>query len=459
LKQGKNNLVNIIVFTVLALLVGGGIFIYTSSKFEKQNPVVTFETNGFWNLKDNLKISLFDESGIKSYKVSYKTLTLNNTLKDIELDLNASKQKNITIDIEKLNLKQNVKNVTILVEATDNSMWNFLEGNKTYKEFELEIDRKRPNARVVTNSYNIRQGGSAAVVVEVNDENLSDKYITFNNDFRFELIPFAKEGFYAAIIAWPVHIEDFNIVNLVAVDKANNKTITKVPLYIKDLKIKNDNINITKDFIQRVSIPVLTKSDYDIPNDDVEIFIKQNRDLRAENLATIRSKSVENMSKKMFINFDLKPFKRLKGSKTFAGFAEKREYFYENEKIDEAWHLGIDWASIRQADVRSSNNGEVIFSDYLGIYGNTLIIDHELGVQSLYAHTSNFSVQKGDSVSVNQKIANTGNTGAVFGDHLHFGILIQGIEVNPIEWMDRSWIKTRITDILDDAKLDISSTK
>lgn len=459
MKQGKNNLVNIIVFTVLALLVGGGIFIYTSSKFEKQNPVVTFETNGFWNLKDNLKISLFDESGIKSYKVSYKTLTLEDTLKDVELDLNASKQKNITIDIEKLNLKQNVKNVTILVEATDNSMWNFLEGNKTYKEFELEIDRKRPNARVVTNSYNIRQGGSAAVVVEVNDENLSDKYITFNNDFRFELIPFAKEGFYAAIIAWPVHIEDFNIVNLVAVDKANNKTITKVPLYIKDLKIKNDNINITKDFIQRVSIPVLTKSDYDIPNDDVEIFIKQNRDLRAENLATIRSKSVENMSKKMFINFDLKPFKRLKGSKTFAGFAEKREYFYENEKIDEAWHLGIDWASIRQADVRSSNNGEVIFSDYLGIYGNTLIIDHELGVQSLYAHTSNFSVQKGDSVSVNQKIANTGNTGAVFGDHLHFGILIQGIEVNPIEWMDRSWIKTRITDILDDAKLDISSTK
>lgn len=459
MKQGKNNLVNIIVFTVLALLVGGGIFIYTSSKFEKQNPVVTFETNGFWNLKDNLKISLFDESGIKSYKVSYKTLTLEDTLKDVELDLNASKQKNITIDIEKLNLKQNVKNVTILVEATDNSMWNFLEGNKTYKEFELEIDRKRPNARVVTNSYNIRQGGSAAVVVEVNDENLSDKYITFNNDFRFELIPFAKEGFYAAIIAWPVHIEDFNIVNLVAVDKANNKTITKVPLYIKDLKIKNDNINITKDFIQRVSIPVLTKSDYDIPNDDVEIFIKQNRDLRAENLATIRSKSVENMSKEMFINFDLKPFKRLKGSKTFAGFAEKREYFYENEKIDEAWHLGIDWASIRQADVRSSNNGEVIFSDYLGIYGNTLIIDHELGVQSLYAHTSNFSVQKGDSVSVNQKIANTGNTGAVFGDHLHFGILIQGIEVNPIEWMDRSWIKTRITDILDDAKLDISSTK
>ena len=161
----------------------------------------------------------------------------------------------------------------------------------------------------------------------------------------------------------------------------------------------------------------------------------------------------------MLFKYNIKPFKRLRGSKTFAGFAEKRQYFYNNEKIDEAWHLGMDWASIKHAGIQTSNEGEVIFSDYLGIYGNTLIIDHELGVQSLYAHTSNFSVQKGDTVSVNQKIANTGNTGAVFGDHLHFGILIQGIEVNPIEWMDRSWIKTRITDILDDAKLDISSTK
>ncbi|XPV82155.1 MAG: hypothetical protein ACNI22_16655 [Halarcobacter sp.] len=41
----------------------------------------------------------------------------------------------------------------------------------------------------------------------------------------------------------------------------------------------------------------------------------------------------------------------------------------------------------------------------------------------------------------------TGSTGAVFGDHLHFGVLVQGIEVNPLEWMDRNWIKTRITHI------------
>jgi murein DD-endopeptidase MepM/ murein hydrolase activator NlpD len=112
----------------------------------------------------------------------------------------------------------------------------------------------------------------------------------------------------------------------------------------------------------------------------------------------------------------------------------------------------MDWASIKHAPIKVSNNGNVIFNDFLGIYGNTLIIDHGLGLQSLYAHTSKFHVQLKENVKVNETIANTGSTGAVFGDHLHFGVLVQGIEVNPLEWMDKNWIKTRIINILDEAK-------
>lgn len=93
----------------------------------------------------------------------------------------------------------------------------------------------------------------------------------------------------------------------------------------------------------------------------------------------------------------------------------------------------------------------------MGIYGNTLIIEHGLGLATLYAHTSNFNVDLGAYVKANSLIANTGTTGAVFGDHLHFGVLVQGIEVNPLEWMDRSWIKTRITDIINNAKKAIDS--
>ena len=456
MRRQNSNFKNILTLIILALIVAGGVFIYFSPQFEKQSPKISFENNGFWNLKDSLKVSLFDESGIKSYKVYYKTQNAETILKNKEI---GSTQTNLLLDIEKFDLDLSLEKIKIAIEVIDNSMWNFFQGNKSYEEYELTIDRKKPLAKVLVNSYNIRKGGSATVVVEVEDKNLDQKYISFNNEYSFELIPFIKKGFYAAIIAWPVDVEEFDIVNLVAIDKAKNKTVTKVPLYIKDLKIKNDNIKISKNFIEKVSIPVLKKSEFTVPENDHEIFIKQNRELRAQNVATIKSESLNNMSKEMLFKYNIKPFKRLRGSKTFAGFAEKRQYFYNNEKIDEAWHLGMDWASIKHAGIQTSNEGEVIFSDYLGIYGNTIIIDHKLGVQSLYAHTSKFDVQKGDRVKKGQKIAATGSTGAVFGDHLHFGMLVQGIEVNPLEWMDKNWIKTRITNILDEAKQEISSRK
>jgi hypothetical protein len=130
-------------------------------------------------------------------------------------------------------------------------------GNNATKEIKIKVDKKSPIANVLSNSYLIKQGGSAIVVVEVKDENLKDFYISFNNKERFELFPFYKENFYVSIIAWPIDIEEFERVNLIAIDKARNKTVTKVPLYIKNLKVKVDNIKISDKFINKVSKNVL----------------------------------------------------------------------------------------------------------------------------------------------------------------------------------------------------------
>ncbi len=453
-RRSNNSLKNILSLIIVLLIVAGGVFVYLSPQFEKNSPKIAFENNGYWNLKDKLNVSLFDQSGIKSYKVYYKKDNSETVLLGKSI---TAKQTSVMFNIEGFAIEPKIEKIKLAIEVIDNSSWNFFQGNKTYQEFDLNIDRKKPVANVVSNSYNIKRGGSAAIVVEISDKNLSKKYISFNNKYKFELIPFQKENFYATIIAWPIEVEEFQRVNLVVIDKANNKTVTKVPLYIKDLKIKNDNIYISKKFIDKVSIPVLKKSDYTIPSSNAEIFVKQNKKLRQENIDTIKRVSLKNMSRKMIKKYKVYPFKRLEGSKTFAGFAERREYYYEKEKIDEAWHLGMDWASIKQAPIKVSNAGEVIYDDFLGIYGNTLIIDHKLGLQSLYAHTSKFHVKVPNEVKRNQKIANTGATGAVFGDHLHFGILVQGIEVNPLEWMDKTWIKTRITNVLDEAKEVIKS--
>jgi len=449
LRRQKSNLANILVIAVLVLIIAATVFVFFSPKFEQNNPKVQLETNGYWNLQDKLNIKLNDESGIKHYKVYYNDGAQSVLLKSESVN---SSLQDMVLQIDKIDLRRDIEKIQIVVEVVDNSNWNFFNGNKTVEKFDLIIDRNRPIANVIRNSYNIRKGGSAAVVVEVKDKNLHDFYISFNEKYRFELIPYLKENYYMAIIAWPVDIEDFERVNLIAVDKAKNVTITKVPLYIKDLAIKKDDIKISENFINKVSVPVLQQSNMEVPSSNTDIFVKQNRELRKMNVDKIREVSLERMSKQMVNSFDITSFKRLRNSKTFAGFAERRNYFYDNQKIDEAWHLGMDWASIKHADITISNSGNVIFSEYLGIYGNTLIVDHSFGLQTLYAHTSKFLVNEGESLRAGEKIALTGNTGAVFGDHLHFGVLVQGLEVNPIEWMDKNWIKTRITDILNDAK-------
>jgi len=126
-------------------------------------------------------------------------------------------------------------------------------------------------------------------------------------------------------------------------------------------------------------------------------------------------------------------------------FAERRTYKYNDEVIDTQVHLGYDLASVKQAPVNASNAGKVVFVGNLGIYGNAVIIDHGWGLQSIYSHMSQISVKEGDEVKRGTIIGNTGATGLAAGDHLHFGIALHGIEVQPIEWWDPHWIKDNIT--------------
>ena len=81
------------------------------------------------------------------------------------------------------------------------------------------------------------------------------------------------------------------------------------------------------------------------------------------------------------------------------------------------------------APVSAGNTGRVILAEFMGIYGNVVIIDHGFGLQSLYSHLSEIHVQKGETVQRGQIIGKTGATGMAGGDHLHFGMLVSGLEV------------------------------
>jgi murein DD-endopeptidase MepM/ murein hydrolase activator NlpD len=82
-----------------------------------------------------------------------------------------------------------------------------------------------------------------------------------------------------------------------------------------------------------------------------------------------------------------------------------------------------------------------------------VIVDHGLGLQTLYAHLSSIDVKQGDQVKKGQELGRTGTTGLAVGDHLHFEVLVSGVSVTPLEWWDAKWIRDRVNRPLKQAGL------
>ncbi len=448
--NNKSSIKGLWIYVVLIAFLVAVVFLLFSSMFERNAPKIKVQNEIYWNFQKPISVAITDDTKIKSYEITFVDGD-----KKLKLETKVLKDENGIIELEVLPPQfdefYKPKEGSLKIDVYDTSKWNFFKGNQTVSNSKIIIDKKSPVANVITNSYLLRQGGSGIIIVEINDENLKDYYISFNDKEVFELFPFYKKNYFISVITWPIDIKEFKKVNVVAVDLAGNKTEAKVPFYIKEFKEKVDNIKISDDFVNNISKHVLENSDMNVPSSIVDIFIKTNKELREKNVKTIREVVKKNLVNDMKTSFDIKPFVRLPNAATFAQFGERRHYFYGEEKIDEAWHLGMDWASVKRAEVQVTNPGKVIFKDYLGIYGDTVIIDHGLGVGTLYAHTSSINVEVNDEVKAGQHIANTGATGAVFGDHLHFGVLVQGIEVNPNEWLDYTWMKTNVTKTINDA--------
>ena len=98
-------------------------------------------------------------------------------------------------------------------------------------------------------------------------------------------------------------------------------------------------------------------------------------------------------------------------------------------------HRGVDYAGRSNYRVRAANTGKVVFADYLEAFGNTIAIDHGQGINSLYFHLSSIKVKQGDTVSKGQPIGFMGSTGVATGVHLHWGMSVHNLRVDPLQWV------------------------
>ncbi len=441
---------------ILGLMVGAGAYMFSSPSFEREDPIIKSENHIYWNRKDPLKITISDNMGLKSYQVTISDgrnsvivadeLIREKSIKEKVIEVNYPSK---TIDGTPLNPKATKFLVSVI--ATDRSNWGFFQGNSAKKDIVVNIDYHRPDVNILSNSYSITQGGSALVVFQVKDENLKDFYVKEGNK-RYRVTPYKEEGYYASLIAWPFNQDHFS-AKVVAEDFAGNKRVVNIPYYIVYKKYRTSWIRATDKFIDgKISDLAESNPQYAIITDRIEKLRAINEDMRRANEELIHELASK-VTDTMISEWKIRTFYPLKNGKKVADFGDHRHYYYKSRdnKVSESYHLGLDMASTKMATIVSSNGGKVVFTENNGIYGNMPMVDHGLGLYTLYGHCSTILVQQDEIIGAGTPIAKTGMTGLALGDHLHFGVLVQGIEVRPEEWMDKRWIRNNIDNVFKEA--------
>jgi murein DD-endopeptidase MepM/ murein hydrolase activator NlpD len=451
---------------ILAILLIAWFFhhLYSSDLFEREAPKIEFlNESNFWNIKNPIPIKITDNVSINNYKISISSRDTTKVIVEKSFNFEKNKDqednkiKNIELNISfpSVGFSSTNEPVTLTVEVSDNSSWNWLKGNSTEQKLQLQIDTKKPKINIINKSYGIRKGGSAVVVFELKEDNIEQLFIETSYGKKFIPQPFYRNNnrFFISLLAWDLRQENFSS-SIVAIDKAGNKTKNFISFYLKNKKYKESKINLRDSFLNgKITELAKQHKKSHFTDNPLEYFKIVNETMRKENEGVIDEyTSIVNKSE-VVKEFNIKPFQPMRRAAPVASYGDFRKFFYDGQFVSKSNHLGLDMASVRNAPLYSSNAGKVAFvGNSLGIFGHIPVIDHGLGLYTIYAHCDAVKVSKGDTVSANQVIANTGVSGLALGDHLHFGIYVQGIPVRPEEWMDSTWIKTNITDIIASAK-------
>lgn len=311
---------------------------------------------------------------------------------------------------------------------------------------DVQVRLEPPRVAVLSTHHYVNHGGAEFVVYRATPSDVESGVRV--GDRTYPGFPAAAVGLKdpAARVAFFALLPDQDLNERAAVfarDPGGNQAVTELPDYRTFPKpFARSRIEIDDRFLQRV-VPAIAENtpDMQIPTDDVlQGFLKINGELRRKNAETIASLSRKTAPEMMW----KENFQQLGGSQVEARFADHRTYFYKGKEVDQQVHLGFDLAVTANVPIVAAQRGVVVHADYLGIYGNCVIIDHGLGIQTLYAHLSSMDVKAGDRVEKGQALGRSGMTGLAGGDHLHFTVLVNGQAVNPVEWWDTKWMQDRV---------------
>jgi murein DD-endopeptidase MepM/ murein hydrolase activator NlpD len=342
-----------------------------------------------------------------------------------EITFNAGKDKAPSLHSGKARL---------LVSAVSND----LRGAEDSLASDVEVTLEPPRVTADGVQHYINQGGSELVTFQASG------YWTEAGvrcgDYSFRSFPMpgqdAASGQRFSIFGYPWNVPAGTECVVFVKNPAGAEATAKFWQKLFPKKFRVRDLEVSDSFLQKV-VPDIDPSG---SGPLIDRFLKINSETRKLNNKTLSDLRFKSAEKVLWSG----PFLQLGNSKVESLFADTRNYMYDGKKVDQQTHLGFDLSVTKNVPVAAGNSGVVVLAERLGIYGNCIVIDHGYGLQSIYGHLSEISVKPGDSVKQGQIIGKSGATGLAGGDHLHFSMQLDGVQVNPVEWWDSHWIQDRI---------------
>jgi murein DD-endopeptidase MepM/ murein hydrolase activator NlpD len=303
----------------------------------------------------------------------------------------------------------------------------------------LTVDLTPPTLEVLTSRLVGRVGGAESLVYRSGADAARSGVQVGDEFFPGVAGVFADPTLRLALFALPERLPDPRPL-VAAEDPAGNRRSVAVDIDVRPRRFAEKTLTVDQGFLA-AKVPELLQANALAPADDlVQDYLRINRDLRAATESRLRQLCRESAPAPLWEG----AFLRLPNSAPLSGFADRRTYVHDGQVIDRQTHLGFDLASLARSPVPAANHGRVVFAGPLGIYGSTVILDHGLGLFSLYGHLSEIAATEGAQVRRGAVVGRTGDTGLAAGDHLHFSVMIRGVHVDPIEWWDGHWIRDHV---------------
>ncbi len=304
------------------------------------------------------------------------------------------------------------------------------------KSFDVDVVTAPPRVTTDAEQHYINQGGTELVVFTPSGYWTEAGVKVGEGRYRAFPLPSNPDKQQFSIFAYPWDTPPTTMPIVYVANGAGAEATATFWTKITPKKFRSRDIEIDDKFLERV-VPAI---DHLSSGDLLERFLKINRETRKANNKTLSDLRLKSEPRMLWTG----AFLPLNNSQVESVFADRRTYLYKGKKVDEQIHLGFDLAKVAHTPIPASNDGKILWASDNGIYGNCVVIDHGFGLQSIYGHLSEIEVKVGDSVKRGQEIGKSGATGLAGGDHLHFSMQVDGVQVNPVEWWDAHWIHDRI---------------